>query len=86
MLRAVLIVIIFSLIYVGIFAKRGFLDWRRMVDQNENMVAKIESTQERKKRIDKDIKNLRHDARSQERLVREVLGYVKNNETVIEFE
>lgn len=86
MLRAALVGLIILLTYLGTFTKRGYLDWRRMVEQNQNLSSKIQETVRQKNTIERQILALKSDAIEQERLVREVLGYVKPNEYVIEFD
>lgn len=85
-LRIFLIGLCLFLLYVGIFAKRGWIDWRRMVHQNRSIQAKIVATQEQKEAIEKQIHGLENDRVVQERLVREVLGYVRPSDIVIEFD
>ena len=86
MLRAALVLLIILLLYLGTFTKRGYLDWRRMLEQNQNLNAKIEETERHRASIERQIQALKTDTAEQERLVREVLGYVKPNEYVIEFD
>ncbi len=71
---------------MGTFSKRGLLDWRRMVDQNEKLEQKIEAVKDQKLAMERQIEQFQKNRDEQERVVRQVLGYVKPNETVIEFE
>ena len=73
------------LVAMGIFAKRGWMDWQRMVRQNSELSAKIAGVQGQKADLEKQLIALRSDAAEQERVIRQTLGYVKPNETVIEF-
>lgn len=73
------------LVLMGIFAKRGWLDWRRMVGENAELGAKVASLQREKTGIERRSALLQSDAAEQERVIRGVLGYVRPDETVIEF-
>jgi cell division protein FtsB len=80
-----LLLMIGLLVGMGIFARRGWMDWRRMVGQNESLRKKIELATTQKQSLEKAIEGFRSDVREQERVVRGVLGYVRSDETVIEF-
>ena len=71
---------------MGVFAKRGLLDWRRIRGQNEEIAMKIELARAQKESLLRQVQLLQTDAAQQERVVRQMLGYVRPNETVIEFE
>jgi cell division protein FtsB len=84
-IRLFLLVLLFSLVGIGVFSKRGWLDWRRMVKQNQELQAKIEAARRQKLALEHQVEDLHLRPAEQERVVRQVLGYVKKNETVIEF-
>ena len=74
-----------SLVGMGVFAKRGLLDWQRMVRQNEAMAAKVELARLRKEDLERQTEALRTDRVAQERVVRQYLGYIRPDEVIIEF-
>jgi cell division protein FtsB len=71
---------------MGIFSKRGWMDWRRMVHKNRDLQRKIELIRVEKEELERRILALQTGGIIQEKMVREVLGYVRENETVIQFE
>lgn len=73
------------LFLMGTFSKRGWLDWRRMMEQNEKLEQKIVEVSEQKVALQRQIEHFQKNRDEQERVVRQVLGYIKPNETVIEF-
>lgn len=73
------------LLGMGIFAKRGWLDWRRMVHQNEAMSAKVDLARLRRDDLERQTDALRTDRVAQERVVRQYLGYIRQDETIVEF-
>jgi len=83
--RLPLLISIALLILMGTFSKRGLLDWKRMVQQNEKLEQKILSVAEQKIALEKQIEQFQKSSEEQERVVRQVLGYIKPNERVIEF-
>jgi len=78
-------VLMAGLVGMGIFAKRGWLDWRRMVRQNETMAAKVELARLRRDDLERQTEALRTDRVAQERVVRQYLGYIRQDETIVEF-
>ncbi len=70
---------------MGTFSKRGLLDWRRMVDQNNKLEHKVATIRDQKIDLERQIEQFQKNPEEQERVVRQVLGYIKANETVIEF-
>lgn len=84
--RAPLLALFLLLVVMGTFSKRGFLDWRRITEQNSILHAKLAEVQFQKQDLEKQIHALERDREAQETVVRRFLGYIKPNETVIEFE
>ena len=84
--RWILISLLVLFTYTGLFAKRGWLDWRRMIAQNEALKERIEEQRKKKEWLDHKIASLKSNKVEQERLIRQVLGYVRPNETVVEFD
>ena len=83
--RLPLLISIALLVLMGTFSKRGLLDWKRMVHQNQKLEQKMLSVQEQKWLLEKQIEQFQKSSEEQERVVRQVLGYIKPNEKVIEF-
>ena len=80
-----LLVITGLILLNGLFAKRGLLDWRRMNSENEKIELQIASATRAKQKLAKENELLLKNPSEQERVIRSVLGYIKPNETVIEF-
>jgi cell division protein FtsB len=70
---------------MGVFAKRGWLDWQRMTKQNDEMAAKVELARLRKEDLERQTDILRTDRVAQERVVRQYLGYIRPDEVIVEF-
>ena len=85
-LRFFLIFLMLTLAAMGVFAKRGLLDWRRMVRENRLLQGKIEEARKQKQELERQVSALQTNTIEQEYFVRRILGYVKRDETVIEFE
>lgn len=81
-----LIAIAAAFLGTGILAKRGLLDWLHMRRQNEMMLTRIEMARAERDTLVQRISALARDKREQELTVSRVLGYVRPDETVIEFE
>ncbi len=86
MVRWVIFLVLASLVYVGIFSKRGWLDYQRMVTMNQELAEKIDQSRKQKELLEHQIRAISADPSEQERMVRHVLGYVRPDETVIEFQ
>lgn len=84
-LNSFLIFALFGLVLLTTFSKRGYLDLTRMKSQNREMKKKIEQSLLQKSRMEKKLEAL-SDPIEQERLVRQILGYVHPNESIIELE
>ena len=74
------------MIGMGLFSKRGFLDYRRMTHQNEIMQKRIETMKENKALLQHQLDALGSVASEQERVIRQTLGFVRSNELVVEFD
>ncbi len=84
--RIPLIFFFVSLILMGILAKRGIVDWRRMVHENENLHLKLGQLEKQKTKLLRENELLEKNAEYQENVIRQTLGYIKANETSIEYE
>jgi cell division protein FtsB len=82
--RVPFLCLISGLLGMGVFAKRGWLDWRRMVRNNHEMVSKVESLKQQHEELEKQIKALETSPFAQEQAVRQYLGYLRKEEIVIE--
>ncbi|NBV49981.1 septum formation initiator family protein [bacterium] len=77
--------LIATLVVMGIFGKRGWLDLRRMERENSNLKAEIMELQEENEQMSRDIHAFQSDPSVQEAMIRKVLGYIKRDEKIIEF-
>jgi cell division protein FtsB len=77
--------LLLSLLGMGFFSKRGWLDWRRMVRQNEELTREIARSTQEWDLLERQIEKIKSDPGEQERTIRRVLGYVRESEFVIEF-
>lgn len=84
--RFPLLLSIMVLLVMGTFSRRGFLDFRRMRHQNSDLMEKMAKVGDQRTLLEKQIRMFETEKVEQERIVRQVLGYIKTNETVIEFE
>ena len=85
LVRLPLILILIAIALMGVFSKRGWADWRRMARQNQELKLRIEGLRLEKADLEKRVAQLKSDPVEQERVIRETLGYMKPNETLIEF-
>lgn len=75
-----------ALVVMGIFSRRGLVDYRRMVERNSELTHRIEEVHQQRAAIVQQVETIRQSRDEQERWVRSVLGFVKKGETVIEFD
>ena len=80
-----LIAVSVVLLSMGIFARRGWMDWQRMVRQDEQLLLNVEKSRLEKQHWESRLNGLKSNRRAQERTVRQYLGFVKKDEIVIEF-
>ena len=85
LIRLVLWGMIFGLIAMGTFAKRGIMDWKRMGHRNVELSSQIEKAREQKQSLERQVEALQSSPAEQERVVRQTLGYVRPQEIVLEF-
>ena len=84
--RTLLLLIVLGLVGMGVFAKRGWLDLRRINQQNAVLEARIEGARRQNERDVRQIEAMQTRPAAQERVIRQMLGYVRPDETVIEFQ
>ncbi len=73
-----------ALLVMGVFAKRGWLDWRRMVEHNQEVTKQIEGACNQRDDLQRQIRALESSPFAQEQAVRQHLGYLRRNEIVVE--
>ncbi len=78
-------IFIVSLLLLAIFGKRGILDWGKVAKRNEQLLVKIELLEKQKNELNRRINLLNKDTYFQEMTIRKILGYIKNDEIIIEF-
>jgi cell division protein FtsB len=69
---------------MGIFSKRGWLDWRRMLEHNNRLDQQIEAAKTQREDLEKQIQALELSPFAQEQAVRQHLGYLRKDELIIE--
>jgi len=84
-LRSSLWFLIIVLVVMGILGKRGWMDLRRMHQENARLEKEIKEAQVNRITLAHQILSIQKDPQMQEHMIRKVLGYIKANETVIEF-
>jgi len=85
LVRLVCSSLLVAMLGMGFFAKRGWLDWRRVVEQNEEVRLKIAEATLKRDRMESQITSVGTHLEQQEILVRQTLGYVAPGEIVVEF-
>lgn len=75
-----------TLLVLGAVSKRGLFDLKRMRDENSSVKSKLQNLELQKVELEEQIRRFETESPERERVVRLVLGYIKPNETVIEFE
>jgi len=79
---------IFLFIIVSFFLLNLYLPlcfrWRRFKEEKKKLLAKIEDLKEEISNLEKDLKALEKDPHLLEKLVREKLGFVKENELIVD--
>lgn len=83
--RAPIIAMTVLFALMGIFAKRGLLDLIRMRTQNKAVSERISLLKLQGSLMEEQMESFQKNPEEQERVVRQILGYIKPNETVIEF-
>ena len=73
------------LLYGLFFSSQGILGYRQQSRQVDELEQKIVDLKKKNRRFYSKIQSLKKDVHAQERLVRQQLGWVKENELVLEF-
>ena len=85
LVRLFFILLLVGMIAMGIFAKRGWNDWRRVAEQNDDIRGKLVEATLKRDRMESQITALMTHLEQQEILVRQTLGYVNPSEIIVEF-
>lgn len=83
--RLPIITLILLLSIMGVFAKRGLIDLKRVTQQNALLHQQIEESLSQKQKLERRLEAFRRDPKEQERVIRQTLGYIRKNETIIQF-
>lgn len=86
LVRLPLFLLLGVLVTMFVFGKRGYLDLRRMKMENQRLSSQIADATTQKLNLQNQVAMLQLDKQEQEKVVREVLGYIKPKEWVVEFE
>jgi len=70
---------------MGVFSKRGVVDLKQLTKKNSELERRVELAKLRKYDLEKQIQSFENNQEAQERVVRQVLGYVRKDELVFEF-
>lgn len=84
-LRATIWFLLLVLVTMGIFGKRGLLDLRRMQRENLRIERELIEARQNHDLLGHQIIAIQKDPQMQEHTIRKVLGYIRPDETVIEF-
>lgn len=84
-LAVVLLVLNVLLLYAILFSSKGILGYRQQSQQVLELDAKVRKLKEDNHKLFRKIQGFKNDPRAQERLIREKLGWVRENELMIEF-
>jgi cell division protein FtsB len=84
-LGVVLLVLNLMLLYAILFSSKGILGYRQQSQQVLELDAKVRKLKEDNHKLFRKIQGFKNDPRAQERLIREKLGWVRDNELMIEF-
>lgn len=85
LIRLFFLVLLIGMGVMGVLSKRGWLDWRRVAQQNDEIQVRITEATLQRDRLESRITALQTHPEQQEILVRQILGYVQPAEMVVEF-
>jgi cell division protein FtsB len=71
---------------MGIYGKRGVRDYYKVKYQYDEVKILHTNLKKEKETLENKLENFRKNTKTQERVIREILGYIKSNETIIEFD
>jgi cell division protein FtsB len=85
LLVACLLALNIALVYAIFFSPRGLDGYRKQCEQVRELDAKIVKLRQDNQKLFEQIQALKNNPKAQEKLVRQELGWVKENEIVVEF-
>jgi len=85
LVRTPLALAVILLAGTAVFSKRGLGDWRRMVEKTGELEVKIARLENQISDLERQTKTLQSDPVAQERVIRQMMGYVKPDEVVVAF-
>jgi cell division protein FtsB len=85
-LVAGLLLLNFLLFQSLFFSSQGILGFRKQSAQVEELEAKIKTLKEENQKLFRKIQAFKNSPRAQEKMVREELGWIRENELLIEFQ
>jgi cell division protein FtsB len=86
MLVAGLLLLNFLLFQSIFFSSQGILGFRKQSAQVEELEAKIRNLKEENQKLFRKVQAFKNSPRAQEKKVREELGWIRENELLIEFQ
>jgi cell division protein FtsB len=86
LLVAGLLLLNFLLFQSIFFSSQGILGFRNQSGQVEELEAKIRNLKEENQKLFRKIQAFKNSPRAQEKMVREELGWIRDNELLIEFQ
>jgi cell division protein FtsB len=86
LLVAGLLLLNFLLFQSIFFSSQGILGFRNQSAQVEELEAKIRNLKEENQKLFRKIQSFKNSPRAQEKMVREELGWIRENELLIEFQ
>lgn len=86
LMRMSFIVALFALITMGVFARRGYIDLTQVQKRMSELNSKKEILANQLAALEREAQTFLQDPESQEKIIRQRLGYIRNRELVIEFE
>ncbi|MGV8073360.1 MAG: septum formation initiator family protein [Syntrophobacteraceae bacterium] len=85
MLAVGLVALNLLVLYGIFFSSQGVRGYRQQCGQVEELTDKIQKLKEQNQKLFRKIQALKNDSKAQEKLVRQQLGWTRENEVVIEF-
>jgi len=77
--------LLFLLVVMGLFGQRGWLDLKRMENENRRIEIQMVELVKQTQRLENEINGLSKDQQIQENTIRKDLGYIRPDEIIIEF-
>lgn len=84
-IRRFFYIVVLGLGVVLLVGGRGILNIKKIYEENSRIEATIKRLEENNLALEKEIKKLKNNVYYQEKVVREVLGFTRDDEIVYEF-